>query len=104
METRRVTAIAEDGTPVTLVVPTNLPTEDRAEYLRRVFDNKLDGVRVSFPDGDWKGRVTVRCDNRTLVADAREALEFMGALPDGERVDADGGVTVFSRGYYAHGF
>lgn len=103
METKTVTVVATDGTPVTLNVPTTLPTEERAEYLRKLFGGKVEGFEVSFPDGDWKGRVRVTC-SLEKARDAEEAMEFMGALPDRTDPRWDGRVTVSSKGYYAHGF
>lgn len=104
METRTVTVVAEDGTPVTLNVPTTLPTEERAEYLRRLFADEVDGVSVTFPDGDWKGRAHAVAHGRALLADTKEAFEFMGALVDEVTAWPGGRFFVSSKGYHAHGF
>lgn len=103
-ETKKVVVVATDGTPITLEVPVYLPSKERARYLREVFDGKVDGIEVDFPDGHWKGRVHVVCARRSLVEDAKEALEFMGALVDEVTVWPGGRWFVTSEGYWAHGF
>ena len=106
METKNVTVVATDGTPITLAVPTTIPTEERAEYLRALFGGKVAECLMYFPGaerGEWRGPVYAVCPS-TLVEDVKEALEFMGALVDRVLSLPDGRVTVMSDGYWAHGF
>jgi len=101
-KTRKVVVKAEDGTKVTLVVPVDLPSDERAEYLRELFGGKVPGVEVLFPKGDWKGPVEAKCDP-AVVPDLMEAMRFFGAPVDAFGVSGND-ATLFSHGYYAHGF
>ncbi len=81
-----------------LVIPTSIPTADRADYLRALFDAY--GRQL---DGHWKGRIeaTVHVD---LATDMADAMDFMGAIVDRKRTLTSGMVRISSRGYWAHGF
>jgi len=102
MKTRELTVLAGESF-VTVVVPTDLPTEERAELLRKAFNGEVRGITLKFPDGHWKGKVLCVAD--TDLADlAVEAMEFMGAIVD-KRVTWPGRrVFLESEGYWAHGF
>ena len=98
METKTLTLVATDGTPVKVNVPTTLLSEERGDYLRGLFSKYVFEL-----DGHWKGRVKATVPT-TLADDVAEAMEFMGALVD-KRSDVGMGVTaLFSEGYWAHGF
>jgi hypothetical protein len=98
-ETKTVQATATDGTKVDMVVPTEIPTLERAEYLRKLYTEY-----VEHPDGHWKGRAIARCVPAELADDVAEAMDFVGSIVDWRSLDYAGTVTLFSRGYWAHGF
>jgi len=96
-ETKTVTATADNGTQVSLVVPTSLPSNERAQFLRNLYNE-----HVQHPDGHWKG-VAIAQVPPELADDVAEAMDFMGSIVD-QRDDDDDIVTLSSRGYWAHGF
>lgn len=104
--TKTITAIATDGTPVKLTVPVDLPTEERAEHLRRLF---AEYVHEDDDKLGWKGPVHAAVPDK-MADDVAEAMEFMGCLVDERRPAPFKGTHgekytfLASRGYYAHGF
>jgi len=98
MPSKKVDVLATDGSTVSLVVPTDLPRPERAEYLRRLWTEHVREL-----DGSWKGRVLARVAPE-LADDMAEALEFMGALVDKREALPSGRVSLYSEGYWAHGF
>ncbi len=104
-ETREVMVVAEDGESITLVVPTKLLTEERAELLRAAFSGKVAFLEIEFLDDHWKGRVRAKVpSHKPELADlAAEAMTFMGAIVD-KRYRWKDELYVESEGYWAHGF
>jgi len=95
--TMNLNVTAEDGTLLTLTVPTDLPSNDRATYLKGLWDEYVHEM-----DGHWKGRVQAGVPNE-LADDVAEAMEFMGAIVDA-RVAGSELTYLWSKGYWAHGF
>lgn len=100
-KTVQVEAVGENGetSVIDLVVPVELPTQERAEYLRKLYND-----HVKHPDGHWKGRAIARLVPPELADDVAEAMDFFGSIVDERRSAYAGTVTLFSRGYWAHGF
>lgn len=108
-ETRTVTAIAIQASTVpgrehlglasevTITVPTDLPTADRAEYLRALWTTHVKCGE------HWKGPCYANVPE-AIADDVAEAMEFMGAIVDSRDPITTGGVALFSKGYWAHGF
>ncbi|NIQ97061.1 MAG: hypothetical protein GWN87_24955 [Desulfuromonadales bacterium] len=99
MDTMTVNLTSTDGDEIAVNVPTSLPTEERAEELRRLWDRHV--VEL---DGHWKGPVkaVVRPE---IADDVAEAMNFMGAIVDDRyRSNLGRAITLKSRGYWAHGF
>ncbi len=115
---RVVSVQSEDGETIKLVVPTNLPSNARAEQLRAIYNEHVRHL------DDWKGRA-VACVPAEIADDVCEAMNFMGSLVDVKRVCVDnvpfrlgykgngtpvdiekkvGLILIWSRGYRAHGF
>ena len=96
---RKITAHADDGTCVEIVVPTNIPSNDRAEVLRALYREHVK------PDqqGEWKG--PCRALVPAMIADdVADAMDFFGSIVDARQGRAGAMVELFSRGYWAHGF
>lgn len=98
-ETKTVQVTSEEGTVIDLVVPTELPDQDRAVYLRKLYNE-----HVKHPDGHWKGRAIARLVPADLADDVAEAMDFVGSIVDQRRPAYAGTVTLFSTGYWAHDF
>ena len=128
METRTVTARATNGTLVKLVIPTDIPTNERAEELRALYK-----AHVQHPDGGhWKGEALAIVP-AGIADDVAEAMDFHGSvvdmrstlMPEAEAIMEreglrfsnlslsdniknwkvpKGHVWIYSRGYWAHGF
>lgn len=100
--------------PVTLTVPMDLPTEARADYLRKLWSEHVQygqknvaemaarGIAYT-PDPKGPCYANVPAD---IADDVAEAMDFMGAIVDDRRpiTDGSGRIALFSRGYRAHGF
>ena len=115
MDTTTVTMKAEDGTLHKVTVPTHVPTNERADYLRSLVSKHM----VS--PGHWKGPAAAVVPAE-LADDMAEAMEFIGALidfrepsngirwmvTDGHKIAhlecPKGTVRLYSRGYWANGF
>jgi hypothetical protein len=88
---------------VNIVVPSSVPSDERCDYLRSLWDRfaeKLD-------DGHWKGRIQCRLltvEDIALADDVAEAMNFYGAIVDKRTDLPSGAVYLFSKGYWAHGF
>lgn len=95
--TKKVTAVTTSGDEVTLIVPTDTPSEKRAEHLQRVYKD-----HVRHPEGHWKGKATAVVSPED-VGDVIDAMNFMGSIVDGA-FQGDEGIVVWSDGYTAHGF
>jgi len=104
-ETKTVTATATDGTRLELVVPTDLPGNERAGYLRTLYKEHVRHPKTpANPTGNWKGRADAIVPAE-LAADVAEAMEFVGSIVDFRGTSADGKrVALISKGYWAHGF
>lgn len=99
MQTKTIQATTTDGDTIAIRVPTaELPSDERAEYLRSLFAEH--GREL---DDHWKGRILARVP-ATLADDVAEAMEFMGAIVDERKVLPSGRVHLYSTGYWAHGF
>ena len=81
-----------------LIVPATLPSNDRAEYLQKLYQE-----HVVYAKGDWKGPNAALVP-ANLADDVAEAMEFMGALVDTRVTNTRGTVALYSKGYRAHGF
>ena len=100
-QTEKKVVTADDGTPVTLVVPTNLPSNERAEVLRALYQQYVKPATLQRSRGPVQALVPP-----AKADDVAEAMAFMGDVVD-ERVVMDddaGTVYLFSNGYHAHGF
>lgn len=100
MTTQTVTIKAEDGTDVTLVVPFSLPTEERANYLRKLYG---DHVKTYTLGADWREACCATVP-AALADDMAKAMDFMGSKVDSRQPLTNGEVLLHSRGYWAHGF
>ena len=98
-DTEIVQATATDGTVLDIVVPVDLPDQERAVYLRKLYSE-----HVEHPDGNWKGRAIARLVPADLADDVAEAMDFVGSIVDTRRPAYAGTVTLFSTGYWAHDF
>jgi hypothetical protein len=103
-KTRTVTVPSTDADgfaagDVTLTIPADLPTEDRAEYLRGLFSTHVQCGQ------DWKGPCYANVP-MSIADDVAEAMAFMGAIVDTRNLitDGTGRIALFSNGYRAHGF
>jgi hypothetical protein len=81
-----------------LAVRSDLPTQDRAEYLRGLVNEHLEHL-----DDHWKGRVFATVTPE-LADDMAEAMDFIGALVDRRQTTVSGLVHLYSDGYWHHGF
>jgi len=97
-KTATKTVEAADGTPVTLCVPLDLPSEERAEKLRVLYTQW-----VTHPDKHWKGRAQARVPAEQ-ADDVADATDFIGSILDERRTLPSGRVLLKSDGYWAHGF
>ena len=98
-KTTTVQATTTEGQTMDLTIPASLPSNERADYLRGLWD-----AHVAELDDHWKGRVQAVVTN-DLADDVAEAMEFMGALVDKREAMGGGRKTwIFSQGYWAHGF
>lgn len=97
---KRVTFQAKttDGETVTLSAPAELPTEERAEYLRDLWNQYVEQL-----EGHWKGAVRAEVPV-CLADDVAEAMGFMGAHVDARADRSTYRVQLFSKGYWAHGY
>lgn len=92
-------------TRITIIVPADLPSNERAEYLRTLYKEHVRHPETPInPEGHWKGRAEAIVSSE-IADDVAEAMEFVGSIidfrgesPDGERV------ALVSKGYWAHGF
>lgn len=99
-KTTAVTVTATDGTPITLVAPTDLPSNERADQLVALYKKH---VRTVSPSDSWKAEcyAAVPC---ALAREVTEAMNHMGSIVD-SKTEIHGRITVlYSRGYWAHGF
>lgn len=97
MDKQTLNMTATDGTPVHVVVPTDLPTNEQADLLRDLYKQ-----HVKQGGSDGRCYAQVRPDIADLVA---AAMEFMGAHIDDRIVNAQTGtVSLFSKGPKAHGY
>ena len=98
-QTKKATVNATDGTPITLVVPTNLPTQERADELLALYHNNVKPADPKSLRGPTSALVPT-----PLADDVAEAMAFVGDIVD-QRTDLpDGQVHLYSKGYLAHGF
>lgn len=96
--TKTFTATTTDGTTIEIKAPAELPTEDRAEYLRGLWDQYVEEL-----EGHWKGAVRAEVPE-CLAEDVAEAMGFMGAHVDAKANPSPTRVQLFSKGYWAHGY
>lgn len=82
---------------ITIIVPSNTPSNDRAEVLREMYNK-----HVKHNDGHWKGPCWAVVPTE-IADDVAEAMNFMGSIVDA-RNEFVGSVLLSSRGYWAHGF
>jgi len=97
-DTTTIEATATDGTKVSIQVPSCVPTSSRVEHLRVLYNE-----HVQHPDGHWKGTASATVPE-DLADDVAEAMEFMGSIVDERINQADGTVSLYSTGYWTHGF
>jgi hypothetical protein len=96
--TKTITLVSEEGVPLQVTVPTEVPSNERGAYLRKLWDD-----HVTLLSATWKGPVSAVVP-AALADDVAEAMEFMGALVDSRGGALTGFVRLYSKGYYAHGF
>lgn len=107
--TKTILAHADNGTPFQIIVPTDLPDDTTAAYLKGLWDTYIHEM-----DGHWKGRVQASVPS-ALANDVASAMEFMGAIVDKRVNDGCWGTDktgrycgsltyLYSNGYWAHGF
>lgn len=107
---------ADDGTLIEVNIPTEMPSNERADYLRALYNE-----HVVHPSGHWKGRAAAVVPPE-LADDVADAMDFHGSVVDyrgtssgipwlvvdGKRsiqlTCPKGHVQLFSKGYWAHGF
>lgn len=70
------------------------------EYLHKLAQDHMQTVE---PGGHWKGPTFAIVDEN-IADDMAEAMDFVGALVDGESKVEGGKVRLYSEGYWAHGF
>lgn len=116
--TKTITVPATDSTGKTvsipLTVPQDLPTNERADYLRKLWSEHVQygqkfvaaaAARGTVYTPDPKGPCYANVPG-DIANDVAEAMEFHGAIIDARNpiTDGSGMVSLFSRGYRAHGF
>lgn len=97
--------IAAPGKPtITLVVPTKIPGEDRADMLRRLYREHVKPLPFG-PNKElhWKGPCAAEVP-AALAHDVEAAMDFMGSIVDDRRELPGGLVRLYSEGYWVHGF
>lgn len=82
---------------VTIIVPSNIPSNDRAEVLRELYSK-----HVKHNTGNWKGPCWALVPEE-VADDVADAMNFMGSIVD-DRNAIPGQVLLSSKGYWAHGF
>lgn len=115
-KTKTVKALTTDGDEIDLVVPDDLPDEDRSEWLRELVE-----IFHTPTQGHWKG-VAYALVPDSVATDMTDAMDFVGSIVDasfegprrvnvaveGETANVvfvpDGSTLVFSLGYWHHGF
>lgn len=126
METRTVTVQAENGESINIKIPVDIPSNERAEELRKLYND-----HVQHPGGHWKGEALAIVPPE-IADDVAEAMDFHGSIVDlrstlhAERdvILEEQGLThsflsvgtikkwpvpkghvwIYSEGYWAHGF
>ena len=97
--------ISEPGQPtITLVVPSEVPADDRAEVMRRLYKEHVKPLPFG-PKRElhWKGPCAAEVP-AAIASDVADAMNFMGSIVD-DRRDLPGGIVrLYSDGYWAHGF
>ncbi len=85
---------------ITIVAPSTVPSDSRAEQLRALYQTHVKTVR---PGDHWKSACYAEVAAE-IAGDVAEAMTFMGSLVDKRVQLADGRVRIESAGYWAHGF
>lgn len=88
------------GIQITITGTANTTTDERAEYLRKLYKEHVHPVK---PGDHWKAACTAIVPSE-LAADVREAMDFHGSLVDDTKPLANGMTLLYSLGYWAHGF
>ena len=96
LQGQTITITVGDG--LLLTVPKNVPSNERASYLRALYDK-----HVSHPDDHWKGRAVAKV-NADIADDVAESMDFMGSIVDSRQTMKGGLIKLYSDGYWAHGF
>ncbi len=90
--------------PITLVVPTTVPTVERSEILQQLYKEHVKPLPFGpKKETHWKGPCVAEVPANIAGAVA-EAMNFMGSIVDDRRDLPSGLVRLFSEGYWAHGF
>lgn len=98
--TKTLTVTASDGSTLKIVVPTDLPDNDRADYLRGLYNAHVKPLN----SGDsWKDACFAVVP-AGVASDVAEAMDFHGSIVDARSALHGGLVYLFSEGYWAHGF
>lgn len=97
--------ISESGkTPITLVVPASIPSEDRSDVLRRLYREHVRPLPFGpKQETHWKGPCAAEVP-AAIADDVAEAMDFHGSIVDDRRTLPNGHVRLYSEGYWAHGF
>ena len=92
-----------EGTKIPVSAPVSLPSQERAEELRALYQQHVKHLDRCTSKGSCYARVP-----KELADDVAEAMNFMGSLVDVECPYGKGSVMdnvyLYSRGYWAHGF
>lgn len=83
---------------INITVPTDIPSNERAEQLRTLYKEHVRPQDPSRPKG-----ATYACVPKTIAKDVEEAMAFMGDIVDCQ-AERGSMVLLHSEGYYAHGF
>lgn len=108
MNTKTLTVTASDGSSLNIVVPTNIPSNDRAEVLRALYNLH---VKPCKPGDSWKAACRAIVPT-VLAADVADAMDFHGSVVDLRTdyamdckvMELRGMTSLYSDGYWAHGF
>ena len=83
---------------ISITVPTEIPSNKRAEELRKLYQDHVHPLDPTRPKGPTSAQVPV-----AIADDVAEAMTFIGDIVD-SRMDREGMALLYSEGYYAHGF
>ena len=97
--------IEQAGTqPITIIVPTELPSAQRGETLQQLYKEHVTPLPFGpKKETHWKGPCAAEVP-AAIASDVAAAMNYMGSIVDDRRDLPNGLVRLFSEGYWAHGF